>query len=540
MKTTLIGINAKYIHTNLAIRLLIANTENPVDMIEFTIKDNNNTILNHIIDNNYEIVGISCYIWNIEKVKEIITEIKNLNKNIIIILGGPEVSYDPNLYINEYDVDYVIINEGEVAFNALLNKLNNNMDGDIPNLVSKDYIGKSCEIRNLKALKSPYYLPNDYASRITYIETSRGCPFNCSYCLASLEKHVRFFDIEQVKKDIIYLQEKGARTFKFLDRTFNTDVKAATEIFSFIIENHLPNTSWQFEITGDILHNDIIEYLNNNAPKNLFRFEIGIQSTNIQTNRLVDRIQDNQKLFNNILKIQNAGIIDLHLDLIAGLPQEDIISFANTFDEVIALRPLELQLGFLKMLKGTKLRREADKYGYVYNDLAPYEIISNDFLSVNDIKDIKLVEEVLEKFYNSQFMPKTIRYILDINTSAFNFFLAFGKFYEASFSWTNYNVHDLFIRLLSYLKSINYFNYDYVFFLMKYDYLSYFKIKPKIWWQRIPKSKRNKLIEELHNNSLSEYSLEDLYRNSIIEPFNDSYLIAIYKHNYHKVFIIEK
>lgn len=538
MKTLLLAINAKYIHTNLAIRLLKANTKYQVDLIEYTIKDDISNIIDYIISNKYQILGISSYIWNIEIVKKLLIALKQANPSLIIILGGPEVSYDAIEYINNYQVDYVIVNEGEIAFNQLLDYLHHGGELNINNLVTKNYQGKLEEIKDLTKLASPHYLPNEYQSRITYIETSRGCPFNCAYCLASLEKHVRFFDINKVKADIIYLQNQGARTFKFLDRTFNTNPKSAIAIFAFIIANYKAGSSFQFEITGDILHRDIIDYLNNNAPKNLFRFEIGIQSTNLAANLAVDRIQDNQKLFNNIKAIQDKSIIDLHLDLIAGLPEEDIHSFENTFNEVISLRPLELQLGFLKLLKGTKLRKEAQKYGYVFQSHAPYEIIANKFLSEQDIIDVRTVEEVLEKYYNSRFMPRTITKILDNIASAFKFFLEFGKYYQKSFSWYNYNLHDLFIRINAYLKAINFPNYEEIFFILKYDYLSYFKLRPKIWWQRPIKNIRNQYIKELYDKQLTKYSLEDFYRYALIEKYQNQYLIAIYKQGEADVFIV--
>lgn len=540
MKTLLLGINAKYIHTNLAIRLLKANTEYNVEFIEYTIKDDIEKIIEYVISNDYQILGISAYIWNIEVIKQLLISLRNKNKDIILILGGPEVSFDPHNYIINYDVNYVIVNEGEIAFDRLLKYLHGDGQLDIPNLVSKTYTGKSMDIKDLKSLVSPHYEENDNPNRISYIETSRGCPFNCSYCLASLESHVRFFDIENVKKDILYLQSQGTKVFKFLDRTFNTNTKLAIEVFSFIIDNHLEGNSFQFEITGDILHEDIIHYLNNNAPKNLFRFEIGIQSTNIDTNLAVNRIQDNKKLFKNINLIQDGNIIDLHLDLIAGLPKEDITSFEKTFNEVIALRPLELQLGFLKLLKGTKLRMDALKYNYVFQDCAPYEIISNDFMSAADLDKIRLVEEVLEKYYNSNFMANSIRLIMDKSDSVFNLFLDYGEFYQKNFSWTNYNLDDLFYRLYLFLKEKNYPDLNYLLFMMKYDYLSYFTIRPKIWWQKPIKKVKNKYITDLISQGYNEYSLEDLYRYSVIEEYDGNYLIVIYKANKNDVSIIKK
>lgn len=539
MKTILIAINSKYIHTNLAIRLLKVNTDYEVEIKEYTIKDDYSKIIDYLVLNNYDLIGISTYIWNVEYVKKLTSLIKEKLPNIKILLGGPEVSYNHDYFLNNFPIDYIIRNEGEEAFNKLLYNLENNLSlEDVPNLAYLNHENKLKEVDTLN-INSPHFLDNDYENRITYIETSRGCPFSCAYCMASLEKKVRFFDLETVKKDILYLTSKGARIFKFLDRTFNTDIKKALEIFDFIIKNHYPNTSFQFEITGDILPIEIIAYLNKNAPKNLFRFEIGIQSTNDYTNSLVNRHQNKEKLFNNIIAIQDAGIIDLHLDLIAGLPKEDISSFEKTFNDVLSLRPKELQLGFLKLLKGTALYNEKEIYKYKYSSSSPYEIISNDSLSEGDIKDIGIVENVLEKYYNSGFIKTGINLILDEISSPFKFFLEFGKYYEEKYSWLNYNLDELITRLIEYLNKVNFINLDEIIFNIKYDYLNHFNIKPKIWWKRIDKKSRNELIVHLHKDKLSQYMIEDLYRYAFIEPFNDKYIIAIYKENLKDVFIIE-
>ncbi|HHU55592.1 MAG TPA: DUF4080 domain-containing protein [Acholeplasmataceae bacterium] len=536
MKTLLVGINAKYIHTNLAIRLLKVNSDYPVDIKEFTIKDDPDKVLEYV--NQYDLVGFSCYIWNIEYIKALL---KKIDRKVIVLLGGPEVSYNPKEYIDNFNVSYVIKNEGEIAFNSLLDALINGKPiNHIQNLVTKDFENETCEIENLKLLKSPYYLPNDLKNRITYIETSRGCPFNCSYCLASRENTVRYFDLNTIKKDLLYLMENGAKVFKFLDRTFNLNKKHTLDLFSFIIENHYPNTSFQFEITGDILASEIIDYVNKHAPKNLIRFEIGVQTTNNLANSLVDRHQNIEKLFENIKKIRDANVIDLHLDLIAGLPNETYESFSKSFDEVISLRPLELQLGFLKFLKGTKLYSEIDLYDYKFQKDPPYEIISSKTLSRQELDKIRVVERVLEKYYNSQFMNTTINYILDNVTSPFNFFLDFGTFYEQNYSWFKYNLDDLFVYLINFLQKINFKNIDYCKFLLKYDYLKYFKIKPKIWWKRLSRKENNNLLRKLHSSILSNYSLDELYRYGIVERYENLYLFAIYMEKRQDVFIYEK
>jgi radical SAM superfamily enzyme YgiQ (UPF0313 family) len=401
------------------------NCDYDVDLKEFNIKDNVDDIYNFILENNFDVVGISCYIWNIELIKKLLLKLRN--HEIKIILGGPEVSYNASYYLNNDLCDFVIKNEGEEAFNLLLHYLDNKIAiNEIPNLYHKDGFTFD-RLVDISKTKMAYHLLDDLANKIIYIETSRGCPFKCGYCMASLDNKLRFFDIEEIKNEVFLLINKGGRVFKFLDRTFNANKKNFLSLIEFIIKHHKDNNSFQFEITGDLLDDDVIEYINSHAPKNLFRFEIGIQSTNIKANKAVYRIQNNEKLFHNIRLIQDAKVIDLHLDLIAGLPYEDYASFINTFNEVLSLRPKELQLGFLKLLKGTKLYEEKEMYGYVFNEVAPYDIISNNFLSKEEIDNIHLLEEAFERFYNKDNYKTAINFALDNVDNAFEFFLSLGK-----------------------------------------------------------------------------------------------------------------
>ena len=244
---------------------------------------------------------------------------------------------------------------------------------------------------NLHDLPSPYRFKEDVpqlGKRITYIETSRGCPFNCQFCLSSIEVGVRYFDREKIKEDIRYLMKNGAKTIKFVDRTFNISRSYAMEMFRFLIDEHLPGTVFQFEITADIMRPEVIEFLNKEAPPGLFRFEIGVQSTNDYTNELVMRKQNFEKLTRTVMLVKEGGKIDQHLDLIAGLPEEDYHSFRRTFNDVFALRPEELQLGFLKMLRGTGLRIRAKEHQYIYSDHPPYEILGNRVLPFDDIIEL--------------------------------------------------------------------------------------------------------------------------------------------------------
>ena len=532
MKTLLLGINSKYIHPNVAIRLLKVKCDYDTDIKEFNIKDNANDIYNYIIENNYNIVGISCYIWNIELVKELLPLLRK--NNITFIFGGPEVIYNASYFLDNNLCNYVIKNEGEEAFNLLLHHLNNKISIDkVPNLYHKNGFTFD-KLVDISKTKMAYHLLDDLENKIIYIETSRGCPFHCGYCMASLDNKLRFFDIEEIKKEVLLLINKGGRIFKFLDRTFNANKKNFLSLIDFIINNHKPNNSFQFEITGDLLDDEIIKYINDHAPKNLFRFEIGIQSTNILANKAVYRIQNNEKLFHNIRLIQDAQVIDLHLDLIAGLPYEDYTSFINTFNEVLALRPKELQLGFLKLLKGTKLYDEKDKYGYIFNENAPYDIISNDFLSKEEINKIHLLEDAFERFYNKIYYKNAINYVLNNVDNAFNFFYELGKV-----KLTSKRLQDTFKLLDDFVKNNLNINYDEFHKLLIIDYLNAHNIKPSIWWdEKISPKEKNELLRINYENGKLNYDVNILYKYSLVIPLKDNLIVAIYKDNNRLIHII--
>ena len=532
MKTLLIGLNSKYIHPNIAIRLLKANTSYNVDIVEFNIKDDIKNIYEYIITNDYTVVGFSCYIWNIEMIKGLLLMLKD--SNITIILGGPEVSYNAEYYINNNLCHYVIKNEGEESFDLLLKYLDNKIElNSVPNLYSKDgfTFDKLVDISNTKMA---YDLLDDLENQIIYIETSRGCPYHCGYCMASLDNKLRFFDIEEIKRQILSLINKGGKTFKFLDRTFNAHKKNFISLLDFIILNHRPGNSFQFEITGDLLDDDIINYINQNAPKNLFRFEIGIQSTNIKANKAVYRIQNNDKLFHNIKLIQDKGIIDLHLDLIAGLPYEDYNSFINTFNEVLSLRPKELQLGFLKLLKGTKLYEEKESYGYKFNNYSPYDIICNNFLSEIEIKNIHIAEDAFDRFYNKNYYKRGINYILDNVEDAYNFFYQLG-----TTALKSKRLEDTFRLLDDFVKKNINLNYNEFHKLLIIDYLNCFNIKPASWWdEKISPKDKNEILRINYENNKLNYDLNTLYKYSLVIPLKENIIVAIYKNNNKNIYVL--
>ncbi|MDY0023864.1 MAG: radical SAM protein [Candidatus Izemoplasmatales bacterium] len=543
MKVVLVGINSKFIHPNMAIRYLKANCSFPVDLMEFTIKDDIDFILEKIINSKADVIGFSCYIWNIKLIKKIIKEIKISNENIKIVLGGPETSYEYDDYLLSGLADFIIINEGEITFNQLINSIESKASfKDIKNLA---YISNGKIIRNdlenisnLNDLLSPYYFKEDYQDipkKVQYVELSRGCPYKCSYCLASLEKGLRYFDIDNTFKTIDHLVEKKAKTIKFLDRSFNANKKMALSFFKRLIEKDYPNTIFQFEINGDVLSSEIIDYLKDNLKENYIRFELGVQSTNDQVNLEINRHQNTLKLIENIKKLQTTNVI-LHLDLIAGLPYEDLSSFKNTFNTIFSLFGQELQLGFLKMLNGTKIKRESEKHEYVYSEDPPYEIISNKYLSKKDNEIIHLTETFLEIYWNKGFMNESVKLIISCGYNPFDFFYELGLYYEKmKISYRNYQLYDIFTRLISFLIEKNIWNQE-LQDLLKLDYLRYHNIKPKIYWKNYP-NKQDVIRSFFEVNK--EFKIDDLYKYSLVTEYNNGFLLVIYLPNKKYFYLLE-
>ncbi|KOO49472.1 B12-binding domain-containing radical SAM protein [Viridibacillus arvi] len=546
MNIVLATLNAKYIHTNIALRYLKSFAIPEFDPIisEYTIKDPSFNIVSDIYQKKPDIVGFSCYIWNIEETIRVIRMLKKVSPNTKIILGGPEVSYDVHDWLRRLnDVDYIIMGEGEYSFKQLLFHLNGELPlEEVPGICylkdGKVIIHPQPKKVDLREMPSPYRFEEDIPDipkRISYIETSRGCPFSCQFCLSSIEVGVRYFNREKIKEDIRYLMEHGARTIKFVDRTFNISRSYAMEMFQFLIDEHKPGVVFQFEITADIMRPEVIQFLNDNAPKGLFRFEIGVQSTNDLTNELVKRRQNFEKLSRTVTMVKDGGKIDQHLDLIAGLPEEDYASFRQTFNDVFAMRPEELQLGFLKLLRGTGLRLQAKEYGYEYVDMAPYEIFANNLLTFDDILRIKQAEDVLEKYWNDHRMDRTVEYLVtEVFESPFEFFQEFGTYWEErAWSRIGHQLEDLFNRLLQFLHDRGGVNLEIVTNLMQLDYLAVQQFQPrKIWWdKRVSSEESKKLFQQLRENpeiageEFASFQLneKELYKHTLLVPFSLDY-----------------
>lgn len=536
MKTLITTLNSKYIHKSLSLRLLYVATKDhhDVDFVEYTIKEDLDKITADIIAKKVQIIAFSVYIWNVKLIKELCIRLKREDQNLVIILGGPEVSYEIDYFLDNYEIDYLISGEGEIAFKQLLDCLENNKEISIQGVSTKDnrsyHQTVPIDLNYLEALDSPYLLERDFADmskRVLYFETSRGCPYQCQYCLSSLEKGLRFFSLDYLKKQLELLMKTDVRIIKLLDRSFNANTQHALAILEFIFKHYRPGIQFQFEINGDVLDQRIIDYINKSAPEGLLRFEIGIQSTYQPTNKIVKRYQDFTRLSEVIKQLQTNHKIDFHLDLIAGLPLENLDRFSKSFDDVFSFYPKELQLGFLKLLRGTSLRKDAEIFGYIYDNNPPYELIASNDLTKEDINKIHIVEDMLEKYWNSGKMPITMNKIMRQVDSPFYFFLELGNYYkDHNFKQFNYQNDEIFKYLNDFLKS------KYLNDLIE-DYLRLTKIKPKRWWKAtMNKEDGRKIMHEL----IKEYCLnqEDLFRYSIIEKLDNYYLVATYK-NYQSI-----
>lgn len=541
MKVHLTTFNAKYIHTSMALRWLYVVNKDRFDLSfsEYTIKESVSVVADNILKGGYDVVGISVSIWNVKQSRELAKILKEQNPDIIIITGGPEVSYEPQFFINNWDVDYVVSGEGEFVLGQLLDALQKGNNLNIDSVSSKyniSYKTAQADITELIKFPSPYRLEfdnNERRNRITYFETSRGCPYFCQYCLSSLEKGVRYFPGEYIVENLKYLIDSDVKQIKFLDRTFNLNKKNTMTVFDFLIENHRPGLNCQFEIYADLLNDETIEYLNSKVPKNYFRFEIGIQSTHEPTNVAVKRNQNFSLLSSNIEKIMKGDVIDLHLDLIAGLPFETFDRFRKSFNDVFRLRAKEVQLGFLKLLRGTNLRRDALIYGYKFDNEAPYEIISGNDISEVELERIRDVEEALDRFWNSGRFASTMNFLFEgpYFDKYFDFFDEMGHYYKVkNLPRMGYQLEDLFNYLDQFLKSKGIDACDF----LREDYYSNFKIRPTGYWSDdISKAERKKLLYTIGQDKdfLSKHNLtrKIIEKQTAINPLKDGgYLLTIF------------
>lgn len=460
----------------MAIRYLKREIEDyDVELYESTINEDILKISFDIGSKEPDVVAFSCYIWNIENTLKVANTLKNINENIKIVLGGPEVSFDSMEIINKYDfVDFVIKGEGEKVIKPLIDSIRlNSLERlrDIKGLTYRENLnivdtGFAETITDLDSIKFPY--ENEIPDKIIYYEASRGCPFRCSYCMSSIDKRVRFRSLELVKRELKYLIDNNVKLVKFVDRTFNANKNFSREIWKYLIDLS-PTTKFHFEIAADLLEDEDIKILKR-AKEGLFQFEVGVQTTNIKVLENINRRMNFEWVKDNINKILQIGNIHCHLDLIVGLPEEDINSFKKSFNDVMSINPDELQIGFLKVLKGSPIYYDKDKYGIKYCGYAPYQVLKTSTLSSQEISYLLKFEEVFETFYNSHIFERTLNFVFKYIDDSYIFFKELTDYLiQNGFFERSIGLQEKFFQIFNFL--IKRFEGNTIKDLLIYDYL---------------------------------------------------------------------
>lgn len=438
-KILLTAINAKYIHSNLAIYSLRSNAgkyAEQIELAEFTINHRREEILQGIYARRPDMVAFSCYIWNIEFVLDVAQNLKKVLPDVTIVLGGPEVSYDAKDRLGQCDfIDLIIVGEGEVTFRELLEWYCDDVNSrsEILGLCYREESGQIVmtaprEAMQMDDLVFPYRDLSDMENRILYYETIRGCPFSCSYCLSSVEKTVRMRSLPLVFDELDFFIRHKVKQVKFVDRTFNCNHEHAYAIWQYIHEHDNGVTNFHFEIGGDLLKEEDFELFRDFRP-GLVQFEIGVQSTNPHTTQEIRRKMNLETLRENVYRVRKNANIHQHLDLIAGLPFEDYDSFHKSFQDVYAMRPDQLQLGFLKILKGSFMNEKKERYEMLYDNHPPYEVLSTQWLSYDDVLRLKKIEEMVEVYYNSFQFQATVSLLETLEGDAFEIYRRLGDYY---------------------------------------------------------------------------------------------------------------
>jgi len=458
MKIVLAALNAKYVHSNLAVYDLAAyakvnlnrKSENGVFEMpeivvrEYTINHNLDSILRSVYQEKANVVAFSCYIWNIQEILTIAKELKKVSPNTSVWLGGPEVSYNCRELLEKYSfIDVVMFGEGEATFFELAYEMTENAewleecDGKYENIKGIAYRMEDGTIvenvsRPLISLDDVPFIYEDlsqFQNKILYYETSRGCPFSCSYCLSSIDKSVRFRSLDLVEKELQFFLDNKVPQVKFIDRTFNCKREHSLAIWNYITEHDNGITNFHFEVAADLIGEPELEVFEKMRP-GLIQLEIGLQSTNMDTIKEIRRVMDVKKLRDILLRIHDLRNIHQHLDLIAGLPYEDYTTFIQSFNEAYEMKPDQLQLGFLKVLKGSYMGEQIDNYEIQYQDTQPYEVLSTKWISYDEILNLKQVEEMVEVYYNSDQFEHVLNYLVPMFSSPFAFYQSVGEYYE--------------------------------------------------------------------------------------------------------------
>ena len=521
MKILLTAINSKFIHSNLAVRYLKAFTKDlPYEskIREFSINDREERILKEIIEEKADVVAFSTYIWNVEIVSRVANLIKLVSPQTEILYGGPEVSYDSKDFMEKNIGEYLIEGEGEKTYRDFVKyKLGLKELSDIKGL----YYRKNDEIifngprplMNMDEIVFPYEEDEDLNNKIVYYEGSRGCPFRCKYCLSSTTHGVRFHSIERTLEELNFFIKKGVRLVKFVDRTFNCNHKYSMAIWDFLIKADT-NTKFHFEISADILKEEEIELLRK-APKGRFQFEVGVQTTNDNVLKNINRFVNFSDIKEKVEELLSINNINQHLDLIAGLPGEDYKSFVKSFNDVHSIKPEEVQLGFLKLLKGSDMRRDAHLYNMKYSPYPPYEILSTDKISYDEIQILKRVEAVVDKYYNSQKFNTILEFFYDKFETPYEFFYELGNYFEQK-GYFNKNIGntEYYKVFLDFNMEILKGKEDYLVDIIRYDYLSFNKKRG------IPEFLRSSIDKNIEEDIKNQYREEYSFRKFSVEHFS--------------------
>lgn len=479
MNVILSTLNSKYIHSNLAIRYLKEYVRDivEVELVEFTINQNLDEISGELFKMNPDLIGFSTYIWNVKEILEIIERLKIVNPDLKILLGGPEVSYDGyELLLNNPGIDFVIAGEGEETYKELIQgrpleeikglafRRGEKIKVNIPRPLIKD----------INSIPSPYInIGDEYRNKIVYYETSRGCPFNCKFCLSSTIRGVRYMNIERVKEDIDSLIDAGVKQVKFVDRTFNSNKKFSKAVMEHIISRDPKEVNFHLELTAHLIDDEQLEFLED-IKEGLFQFEIGVQSTNPQTIEAIGRTTDIEYLKKVSSKIKSFKNIHQHLDLIAGLPYENYNSFSKSFNSIYEIRPEKIQLGFLKLLKGSEIRQMSEKYGYKFLDKPPYEVLENFYISYGELLKLKDIENIVEKYYNEAYFENSLDFIIKNNFhSAFLFYEDFADYWDKKDLFkVSHKRNTLYTILQDYFLYKDLPDFELFSDILRFDYLS--------------------------------------------------------------------
>ena len=480
MKILLVACNAKYIHSNLAVYDLQAYASDYADYIvlkEYTINQQKDDIMRDIYLEHPDVVCVSCYIWNLSFVKELMADLIKILPGADFWAGGPEVSYDAEKFLTENsEFKGVMVGEGEETFKELAGYYVEKNPQNLKDMTGICYRDGDQIIHNgwrqimdLSSIPFIYKDLSEFKNRIIYYESSRGCPFSCSYCLSSIDKKLRFRDTETVKKELQFFIDNKVPQVKFVDRTFNCKHDHAMAIWKYINEHDNGVTNFHFEISADLLREEELQEMSTMRP-GLIQLEIGVQSTNLDTIKAIHRTMDFEKLKGIVDRIHSFGNIHQHLDLIAGLPYEDYDSFRHSFNDVYALKPQQLQLGFLKVLKGSHMMEMCKEYGIVYKTQEPYEVLSTKWLDYDHVLKLKTVENMVEVYYNSGQFQNTLEYLEKFFPDAFSIYERLGSFYmEKGYGDVSHTRMRRYEILLEFLEDMPEISVDQVKDQMVYD-----------------------------------------------------------------------